>query len=68
MFSSINSTVHLLISDYLNVHILDINYCDLLQKPLEIRDVFDIIKEDISSSLHEVGGCLGTLGLMVPWC
>ena len=26
-FSSVNSAVH---SDYLNVHILDINYCDLL--------------------------------------
>ena len=43
----------------MNVHILDINYRDLLQKPPEIRDVFDIIKEDIASKWHEVGGCLG---------
>ena len=43
----------------MNVHVLDIDYCDLLQKPPEIRDIFDIIKEDISSRWHEVGGCLG---------
>ena len=43
----------------MNLYILDINYRDLLKKPPEIRDVFDIIKEDISSSWHEVGGCLG---------
>ena len=41
----------------MNVHILDINYRDLLQKPPEIRDVFDIF-QDISSSWHEVGGYL----------
>ena len=43
----------------MNVHILDIKYCDLLQKQPEIRDVFDIIKKDIASKWHEVGGCLG---------
>ena len=43
----------------MNLYILDINYRDLLKKPPEIRDVFDIIKEDISSSWHEVGGYLG---------
>ena len=48
----------ILISDYSNVHILDIDYHDLLQKPPEPTDAFEIFK-DISSSWHEVGRCLG---------
>ena len=42
----------------MNVHILGINYRDLLQKPPKSRDAFDIFK-DISSLWDEVGGYLG---------
>ena len=42
----------------MNLYILDINYRDLLKKPPEIRDVFDIIT-DMSSEWYELGGYLG---------